>query len=296
MELTLLISLITYGLVTASYCALLALGFSVIYRAAGFFNFAHAIVFTLGPYLALMFSLNLGWSRFASYSTAILLCSVIGCLIQLCILGPLARRGAPSLVLLLASLGVYIVLQNVLSAIFGDETRLLQSGPVGAGIDIRGIRFSSHHVISVGVSAAVLGMAFGLWRGTRIGRTIRAVCSDSALAEITGVPRDRIIMLIFAAASATAATAGILVGLDLGLTPTMGMKVLMMAAVAVIVGGVGSIPGVGLGSLLLGVAQYLAIWRVDSRWQDTIAFAILLLFLVFRPQGFLGQPLKETAV
>lgn len=80
------------------------------------------------------------------------------------------------------------------------------------------------------------------------------------------------------------------------MTPTMGFNALMMGVVAVIIGGVGSIPGAALGGLLLGLAQHLGVWRISSQWQDAIAFAILLIFLLFRPYGFFGRPVKKVEV
>ena len=103
-------------------------------------------------------------------------------------------------------------------------------------------------------------------------------------------------MWTFAIGSALAGIAGILVALDVDMTPTMGMNALMMGVVVVIIGGVGSIPGIALGALLLGFAQHFGVWKISSQWQDTIAFVILILFLLFRPQGFLGKKVKKVSI
>lgn len=94
--------------------------------------------------------------------------------------------------------------------------------------------------------------------------------------------------------SALAGVAGILVALDVDMTPQMGMSALLMGVVAVIIGGVGSIPGAALGGLLLGIAQSLGVWHIHSKWQSAIAFGILLIFLMFRPQGFFGRPPRQV--
>ena len=125
---------------------------------------------------------------------------------------------------------------------------------------------------------------------------MRAVANDSELARVAGIESDKIILLTFALGSALAGIAGILVALDVDMTPTMGMNALMMGVVAVIIGGVGSIPGIALGALLLGMAQHLGVWFISSQWQDAIAFVILLLFLLFRPQGFLGKKVKTATL
>jgi branched-chain amino acid transport system permease protein len=107
---------------------------------------------------------------------------------------------------------------------------------------------------------------------------------------------DRVVLATFAIGSGLAATAGILVALDVNMRPTMGLNALMLAIVAVIIGGVGSIGGIVLGSLLLALVQQLAVWQLGSQWQDAVAFAILLVFLLARPQGFFGKPLRKVAI
>jgi branched-subunit amino acid ABC-type transport system permease component len=100
---------------------------------------------------------------------------------------------------------------------------------------------------------------------------------------------DAVILFAFAVGSGLAGAAGILVAIDVDMTPTMGMNALMMGVVAVIVGGVDSIAGVAFGAILLGLAQHLGVYVVGSQWQDAIAFGLLLLFLLLRPQGLLGR-------
>ena len=125
---------------------------------------------------------------------------------------------------------------------------------------------------------------------------MRAVANDPELASVSGIDSGKVILLTFALGSALAGVAGILVAFDVDMIPTMGMNALMMGVVAVIIGGVGSIPGIALGSLLLGMAQHLGVWFISSQWQDAIAFAILLIFLLFRPQGFLGKKIKKANI
>jgi branched-subunit amino acid ABC-type transport system permease component len=113
---------------------------------------------------------------------------------------------------------------------------------------------------------------------------------------MTGINSDRVIFWAVALGSVLAGIAGILVALDVDMTPTMGMNALLMGVAAVIIGGVDSLPGVALGALLLGMAQHLGVWKISSQWQDAIAFFILLMFLLFRPQGFLGKRVKKVSV
>ena len=125
---------------------------------------------------------------------------------------------------------------------------------------------------------------------------MRAVADDLELARVSGIDSDRIILWTFAISSALAGIAGILVAFDTDMTPTMGLNVLLMGVVAVIIGGSGSIPGVALGALFLGLAQHLGVWGISSQWQDAIAFIILLAFLLVRPEGVLGKRVTKATV
>ena len=125
---------------------------------------------------------------------------------------------------------------------------------------------------------------------------MRAVANDAELARVSGINSGRMILWAFAIGSGLAAVAGILVALDVNMTPTMGMNGLMIGVVAVVVGGVESLPGTVLGALLLGFAQHFGVWAISSQWQNAVAFVVLLALLLVRPQGFLGKKVKKAVV
>ena len=116
------------------------------------------------------------------------------------------------------------------------------------------------------------------------------------MAAVIGISADRIYLLAFVIGSALVAPASLLVSLHTGLTPSMGMTAIMMGAIAVIVGGLGSIPGAALGALLIGIAENVGVWQIPSEWQSSIAFGILLVFIVFRPTGFFGQKMRKAEI
>jgi branched-chain amino acid transport system permease protein len=209
---------------------------------------------------------------------------------------PLRRKGASPLILLLASLGMYIVLQNVISMIFGDDTKSIRSGLIKEGLNVFGARITPIQVLIICVSVILVVSVALLMTKTKMGKATRAVANDIELASVSGIDGDRVILWTFAIASALAGIAGILVALDVDMTPSMGMNALLMGVVAVIIGGVGSILGVALAALFLGIAQHLGAWYISSQWQEAIAFAILLIFLLFRPQGFLGKKVKTATL
>ena len=284
------------GLISASSFMLVGISFGIIYRTTRFFHFAHGIVFTAGAYSTFFMKVWCGFPLFFSILIAIGLSAILGCLVEISIYRPLRRKDVSSLILLLASLGIYIVLQNILSMVFGDDTKTIRSGIVEEGINIIGARITPIQMTIIVLSLLLVTSCFFFIKYTKMGRAMQAVANDPELASVSGIDTDRVILSTFALGSALAGIAGILVALDVDMTPTMGMNALMMGVVAVIIGGVGSIPGIALGALLLGMAQHLGVWFISSQWQDAIAFVILLIFLLFRPQGFLGKKIKKVSI
>ena len=291
-----LIQLLINIIISFSIFCGISLSFIIIYSIVRFFHFAHAVVFTSGAYFTFLFNQLFGLSLYISIPLAILSACLFGSSMELFIYKPLRKRNSTSLVLLLASLGIYIVLQNIISMVFGDDTKSIRTWQVVEGINVFGARITPVQIIIVVTSVVLLILVALYLHFSRTGKAMRAVANDPELANITGINSDKVILTSFAIGSALAGIAGILVSLDVDMTPTMGMNALMMGVVAMIVGGVGSIWGIVLGSLLLALAQNLGVWYISSQWQDAIAFAILLIFLLFKPEGFFGKKLKKAAV
>ena len=284
------------ALIAAGAYCLVAVGFGLIFATTRFFHFAHGAVYAWGAYLAFLFVKVLGLPLPVGAALAVVLCAGLGAAFELVLYRPLRARGASPLVLLLASLGAYVVLQNLISLFFGDQTQTLRSGVVRVGLPILGARVTPIQLVIIGAAVLLTAAVWLLLKRTRLGLEMRAVANDPALALVSGVRSSRVILATFVLGSALAGLAGILVALDVDMTPTMGMNALMMGVVAVIVGGTGSVPGAALGALLLAFAQHFGVWHISSKWQDAIAFVVLLLFLLFRPEGFLGRKVRKAEV
>jgi len=288
--------LLINSLIAASVYTLVAVSFSLIYSTTRFFHFAHAVIFTAGAYFTYLYHILLGLPLILAVILSVAASAVLGSLIELYIYRPLRKTKATSMVLLLASLGINIVLQNVISMMFGDDTKSIRTGDVVEGLNILGGRITPIQILIICTGILLVVLVAVFLKRTKTGRAMRAVANDPELADISGVESSGVILRTFAFGSALAGVAGILVALDVDMTPTMGMNALMMGVVAVIVGGAGSITGVALGALLLALAQNFGVWKISSQWQDTIAFVILLIFLLLRPQGFLGRKVKKAAI
>lgn len=288
--------IIINSLISSSEILLLAISFSIIYETTKFFHFAHAIVLTSGAYFTFLFNQLLGFNLYISIALAIIATCLVGCIMELFIYKPLRKRKSNSLILLLASLGIYIVLQNVISMVFGDDTKSIRTWPVREGLDLLGARITPVQIIIIISSVVLVLLVAGYLSLAKTGKAMRTVASDAEIAKVSGINSDRIILISFAIGSALAGIAGILVSLDVDMTPTMGMNALLMGVVAMIIGGVGNIKGIVFGSLLLAFAQNLGTWYISSQWMDAIAFGILLIFLLFKPEGFMGRKLRKAEV
>ena len=199
------------------------------------------------------------------------------------------------MILLLASLGIYILLQNLISMLFGDDTKSIRSGVVKEGINIFGARITPIQIVIIITAIIVTILIILFYKKTQLGRSMQAVASDRELAEYTGINTNRVILWSFAIGSGLAALAGILVALDVDMTPTMGMNALLMGVVVMIVGG-NNIKGMVCAALLLGFAQNFGVWYISSQWKDAIAFVILVLFLLIKPEGFFGKKINKVSI
>ncbi len=283
-------------LFSASIYLIVSISFNCIFSTSNFFHFAHGAMFMLGAYFLYLLVIILHVSFAATLIISVILVAILGVANNQYIYKPIRKIGGTPLILLIASLGVYTVLQNLVSLFFGDGTKSVRSGVVKEGVEVLGARITPVQIVIIisGIILAVLTWA--LLKYTRIGKASRAVANNPNLAEIYGINKEKIYNFVFAYGSTLAAIGGILSALDTDMTPTMGFHPLMMGVIAMIIGGVGSIPGIVLGALLLAFSQNLAAWYLPSQWQDAIAFAIMLIFLLFRPQGFLGKPLKKVEI
>ena len=288
--------LLANALISASLVFVLACGFGLIYRVTRCLHFAHGMSFTAGAYMTFLLHRLLGLPLIASLAGAAAITAGLGVAIEVSVYRPLRRRGASSLSTFIASMGLYVALQNVVSICFGDDVRTLRSAAVREGVSAFGARITPPQMAILAVAAITLVGLAAFLRWSAIGRAMRATASDPELAVISGIETGRVIIWTFVIGSALAGMIGGLAALDTDMTPSMGLNVLMLCIVAVVVGGVGSVPGVALGALLLATAQHFCAWGISAHWQDAVAFVILLVFLVARPRGFLGRRARQAMV
>ena len=282
--------LVANSLIAAGTYALVAMGFTLIYGATKFFNLAHGTMAAIGGYAA-FFLLN-RFAEFNDYVLAVVIIAAIftglcGYFLDRIVYAPLRKRKASNMVLLVASLGVFTIIQAAIAMIFTSQFQTLAVNP--SVFAIAGASITSTQLFIIASAIAVLILLGLLLRKSLFGKEIRAISDELEVEKSAGINTEIIIGWTFFVGSAVAGLAGVLIGLDTGLQPTMGLEILLKGVIAAIIGGMESVSGAVLGALLLGFAENFGVWKISGEWKDSIAFALLILFLIFRPQGIMKK-------
>lgn len=288
--------LVFNGIIAGSIYALIAIGFTVIYRTIKFFHFAHGIVYAFGAYLAYTFFTIFKINPIISFFLSIALAAFLGIAIDKFVYYPLRKHNAPNLVYLIASFGVFIFLQNFIQLIFGAQILTLRTGPVKEGHHFLGAVITDIQILIIVVCFISFLLTWLFIQKSKLGKAIRAVSDDSIGARVVGINSEKVILTAFAIGSALAGVAGILISLETNIEPTMGFNAILKGIIASIIGGIGSIPGALFGGLFLGLAENLGIWKIQAGWKDAIAFAILIIFLLLRPSGIMGIKIEKEKI
>lgn len=283
----LLLQLSVNGIINGSHYALLGIGFGLIFATTRIVHFAYGPIFTFAAYMGWLLAGGLGLPVWIGLAGAIATAVALGLLSYVLIYHALEIRNAPVLVPLIASLGLYIVLENLVGVLFGTGVRVVED--LETGIFFLGpVFFTSLHVWQV-VSFVVIAGALAMFlRRTRYGKAVLAMTDSPEMARVIGIDTFRVSLLVFAIGSALSAVPAMLILLKDGASTHMGFAAVFLAFVAVVVGGVGSLKGAAAGGFLLGLVQSLGLWQIPTEWQSSIAFVVLFLMILLRPEGLFG--------
>jgi branched-chain amino acid transport system permease protein len=284
------------GLTRGSIYALIALGYTMVYGIIELINFAHGEIYMIGAFTALIVAsvlTLLGWNQiaiiFLASIIAVIYSSAYGYTVEKIAYRPL--RSAPRLSALISAIGMSLFLQNyVLLAQTSDFMPFPNLIPEFAFMKPYEHIFSSSEVVIVATTTVVMILLTFLIKFTKIGKAMRATAQDRQMAMLVGVDVDRIISVTFIIGSATAALGGVLIASHIGqINFYIGFIAGIKAFVAAVLGGIGSIPGAVLGSLVLGWTESFFTGYVSSDYEDVFAFLFLVFILIFRPAGILGR-------
>jgi len=282
------LQLLVNGLIAGSIYALVASGFSLIYSINKFIHFAHGATIAFSAYAFYFLFAALGLGFWWSVILTIIFAALLGWAMNFFVYKQLRAKKTSSVILLIASVGLLILLESLILILFGADVKVINLVEVQKGIGLWGFIITPLQIVILAVSVALLVALFVFMNKTKIGKAMRAVADNKEVAEIVGISSEKIYTYSFIIGSAVAGVAGILIGAEQNLDTTMGTQLMVKGLAAAIIGGVGSIHGAVLGAFLLGIVENFGIWYLPSGYKDAIAFILLFLFLLLRPQGILG--------
>jgi branched-chain amino acid transport system permease protein len=288
------------GLTLGSLYALIALGYTMVYGVLLMINFAHSEIFMSGAFVSLLVYQKLmaimpAWQAFVTgIGVAFLFCAVLAVVMERVAYRPLRR--ASRLTPLISAIGVSILLQNAAFLWISDQSMAYPQAFAVRHLHILGAEISNLQILIIGVSfVLMLTLQFFVNR-TRLGTAIRATAQDASTASLMGIPVNGVIAITFFIGGALGGVAGALNGMYYGsIKYNMGFVPGIKAFTAAVLGGIGNIQGAMVGGIILGVLESLAAGFIPngSDWKDVIAFSVLLLILLFKPEGLFGRHVPE---
>ncbi|HEX7724548.1 MAG TPA: branched-chain amino acid ABC transporter permease [Candidatus Paceibacterota bacterium] len=282
--------LIVNSIIAGAIYTLVALGFNLIYGTVKFFDLGYGALTAVGGYAVYWLYKLIGVPLYVAVPLGVLTSALIGYVIYRLVYAPLRTRKASNTVMLVGSLGAFTALQAVVAILFTSQFQTLSKNSGAEAVyQIGGGVITQTQLIMLGSGLLIMIVMGLILKFTMFGKAVKAVGDDEEVSKIVGINTPRVIGWIFAIGSGIAGLAGILVGFDTGIEPTMGLSLLLKGVIASIIGGIGNVYGGVLGAFLLGFIENFGIWKISGEWKDAIAFAVLILFLLFRPQGILRK-------
>jgi branched-chain amino acid transport system permease protein len=285
------------GITLGGVYALIAVGYTMVYGVIQLINFAHGEIYMLGAFLAYTLVAVIGLPFFAAFLLTILLCAAIGIVLDYVAYRPL--RDAPRLAALITAIGMSIFLQNLAMLIWGSQIKsyprqVLPEFFFRPALSAGDVSLTWLQVFILSVTVIFMLILHLIIHRTKVGTAMRAVSQDKTTAALMGIGVNRVISFTFAIGSAMGGMAGILVGLYYNaIFPTMGYIAGVKAFAAAVLGGIGSVPGAMLGGGVLGIAEVLGAGYLSSEYRDGISYAVMILVIIFKPSGLIGQVLGE---
>ena len=288
---------IVNALSLGSVYALFALGFTLVFGVLGVINLSHGAIFMIGAYVALQVVTKLGFPLWASLMAAFFVAGGFGLLIDMWVLKPLRQRNAPHLIPMIATIGLAIFFNNASQGLFGAENLRFPSDLVpDQQLYFWGVQISVLEVAIIVLSFALMAGLLIVMRKTQLGRALRAIAESPKAAALLGINVEGLFYLTSFTAAALGGVSGVLIALySNAVYPLMGQPMLHKGIAVIILGGMGDIRGALIGGLFLGFAEVMAVAYIGSTMRDAVAFGLLFIVLLLRPQGMFGKVLERKA-
>lgn len=283
------------GITLGSIYAIVALGFTLVFGVLGIINMAHGEIFMVGAFVGVMTTSVLGWPLWLAFVAAIVVTSILGYLLERFSLRPLrGKKGVSHLAPLISTIGASILLENLSHHIFGAGNKPFSTPFAEVSIKLGSITIYLVQIV-IFVISIILMIGLTIWLSkTKAGKALRATAENLETASILGVDTKRIITLTVIIASAIGGIAGILVGMAFNsVSPQMGLSMGLKGLAIIILGGMGNVKGAMVGGLILGLSETLVVAYGNSGYRDAIAFIMIIVILLLRPQGIFGSKVSQ---
>ena len=281
------------GLGIGAIYALVALGFVLLIRAANVVNFAQGEFSMIGAYLMVVLFTGIGLPYLVALPLAVVLMAGFGVLFAGATYWPLRHRG--QLPVIISTIGASIFLANIVLVLYGPSPEVLPGLFDNPGFEVGGVFMDSQYITIIVVATLMVVLQYLIFEKTLLGKKLQATSQDKEMASLLGIPVATMILITFGYSAALGGLAGVLVAPVLFVSVGMGALISLKAFAANIIGGFGNIPGAILGGLALGLVETFGAAFISVPYKDAIAFALLLLFLLIRPQGLFGEKISEKA-
>lgn len=293
---TVFLQLLAVGIATGATLAITASGLTLVMGVGRFFHVAHGATFFVLASLAVILLKDFALPLWVAFPICVAAGALLGVLMELLVYRPLLARGASSMLVIIASLGLLYLMIYGLALRFGLSPRLAPSGPLDHVYQLGEVRLDGVQLAGFGAFVVIILLTDVLVNRTDAGRAFRAVISSPEMAEVVGINVARSRLYALAWASAILAAPALAVAMETGIEPSIGLGVALDATVAVILGGVGSVRGAVAAAFLVKILALQATQVVALGWQVTITYGLLILVILVRPTGLAGNRIWRTAV
>ena len=288
MTVSTLLAAVGFGIVAASILAVAGVGFTLQFGVTNILNLAYGDIMTASAFVAYLVT-NAGLSVWLALVAGAAFGSVFSVLLNRCIYTPFVRHGTRLFGMIIVSIAVSLILQNALLAIFGANFFSLQM-PRPSPVRIAGMVFTTVQLAIIGIAVAAMLLIHLLLRYTKLGKAMRATATDPELARNCGIATDRVIDLTWALSGALCGLAGVVLVMNVtAFTDTTGSQFLIPIVAVAVLGGIGQPYGAMLGALVIGITSEVAAAVFSPEYKDVVAFVILVIVLLARPQGILSE-------
>jgi branched-chain amino acid transport system permease protein len=280
------LQLIVYGLISGSILALGAIGLTLIYGILNFANFAHGDLMALGAYLVLFFRVSLALPMWLAFTLGVLCTALLGVCLDRVWFRPLRQRQARAAILAISSLGLALILQNLIRMLWGPQAQYYSRAiHFPFTVPVLQVRLNMQQVLIFAIALGLVILVSLFLQRTKFGKAMRATSDNFNLALVSGIDTERVVILTWLLGAGLAAAGGVLLGMSVRLQPIMGWDLLLPIFAATILGGIGSPYGAMAGAVIIGLAEELSTPFIPNEYKTAVSLVLLVLVLLVRPRG-----------